>query len=151
MSTWTYMNIKGQGHSLTLVQGHSDSTFSNFFFLETTRPIEANFIWSLHGMGEQMFFWMVQVTGPIWPPCPYMVKTLNLLLWNQKAMTLKVGMQHRVLENYQLCSNDDPGLTLTYLISRLNLVPYAFVWDKGKAMDISQTTVSISKLVDAVN
>ena len=23
------MNIKGQGHSLTLVQGHSDSTFSN--------------------------------------------------------------------------------------------------------------------------
>ena len=37
------MNIKGQGHSLTLVQGHSDSTFSNFFSLETTRPIEAKF------------------------------------------------------------------------------------------------------------
>ena len=33
------MNIKGQGHSLNLVQGHSDSTFSNFFFLE----IEAKF------------------------------------------------------------------------------------------------------------
>ena len=32
MITWTYMNIKGQGQSLTLVQGHSDSTFSNFFF-----------------------------------------------------------------------------------------------------------------------
>ena len=31
------------GHSLTLVQGHSDSTFSNFFFLETARPIEAKF------------------------------------------------------------------------------------------------------------
>ena len=29
------MNIKGKGHSLTLVQGHSDSTFSNFCFLET--------------------------------------------------------------------------------------------------------------------
>ena len=37
------MNIKGQGHSLTLIQGHSDSTFSNFFFLETARPIEAKF------------------------------------------------------------------------------------------------------------
>ena len=38
------MNIKGQGHSLTLVQGHSDySTFSNFFFLETAWPIEAKF------------------------------------------------------------------------------------------------------------
>ena len=31
MSSWTYMNIKGQGHSLTLVQGHSDSTYSNIF------------------------------------------------------------------------------------------------------------------------
>ena len=37
------MNIKGQGHSLTLGQGHSDSTFSNFFSLETARPIEAKF------------------------------------------------------------------------------------------------------------
>ena len=37
------MNIKGQGHSLTLIQGHSGSTFSNFFFLETAKPIEAKF------------------------------------------------------------------------------------------------------------
>ena len=36
------MNISGQGHSLTFVQGHSDSTFSNVS-LETPRPIEANF------------------------------------------------------------------------------------------------------------
>ena len=35
------MNIKGQGHSLTLVQGLSDSAFSNFFFLDSARPIEA--------------------------------------------------------------------------------------------------------------
>ena len=37
------MNIKGQGHSLTLVQGHSDSTFSNCFSWETAWPIEAKF------------------------------------------------------------------------------------------------------------
>ena len=37
------MNIKGQSHLLTLVQGHSDSTFSNFFSLETAGPIEAKF------------------------------------------------------------------------------------------------------------
>ena len=37
------MIINGQGHSLTVVQGHSDSTFSNFFSLETARPIEAKF------------------------------------------------------------------------------------------------------------
>ena len=37
------MNIKSQGHLLSLVQGHSDSTFSNFFFLESTWPIEVKF------------------------------------------------------------------------------------------------------------
>ena len=30
-------------HLLTFVQGHSDSTFSNFFFLRTARPIEGKF------------------------------------------------------------------------------------------------------------
>ena len=34
---------QGQGHSLTLVQGHSESTFSNFFSLETAKLIEAKF------------------------------------------------------------------------------------------------------------
>ena len=43
MSTWTFMDIKGQGYSLTLVQGHSDSAFSNFFSLETAKSIEAKF------------------------------------------------------------------------------------------------------------
>ena len=47
-------------------------------------------------------------------------------------MTLKVGMQHWVLEYmyYQVCSNHDSGLTLTYLTARSNLVPYAVVWEK---------------------
>ena len=47
-------------------------------------------------------------------------------------MTLKLGMQHWVLKCYQVCSNDDPGLTLTYFTARSNLVHYAFVWEKGK-------------------
>ena len=54
-------------------------------------------------------------------------------------MTLKLGMQHRVLEYYQVCSNDDPGLTLTCFRAQSNLVPYAFVWDKGKTMAFSET------------
>ena len=56
-------------------------------------------------------------------------------------MTLKLGMQHRVLEYYQVCSNDDTGLTLTYFRARSNLIPYAFVWEKGKTMDFSETIV----------
>ena len=56
-------------------------------------------------------------------------------------MTLKLGMQHWVLKYYQVYLNDDPGLTLTYFTARSNLVPYAFVWEKGETMDISETIV----------
>ena len=53
-------------------------------------------------------------------------------------MTLQLGMHHQVLPS---CSNDDPGLTLTYLLARSNLVPYAFAWEKSKTMDFSETIV----------
>ena len=56
-------------------------------------------------------------------------------------MTLKLGMQRWVLEYYQVCSNGDPELTLTYFTAMSNLVPYTFVWEKGKAMDFSETIV----------
>ena len=46
-----------------------------------------------------------------------------------------------MLEYYQVCSNDDPKLILTYLMARSNLDPYAFVWEKGKTMDFSETVV----------
>ena len=56
-------------------------------------------------------------------------------------MTLKVCVQHRVLKYFQICSNDDPELTLTCFTARSNLIPYAFVWEKGKTMDFSETIV----------
>ena len=46
-----------------------------------------------------------------------------------------------MLEYYRVYSNDDPKLTLTYFTARSNLVPYAFVWEKGKTMDFSETVV----------
>ena len=48
-------------------------------------------------------------------------------------MTLKVHMEHRVVE-YSV-------LTLTYFTARSNFVSYAFVWEEGKAMDFSETIV----------
>ena len=38
-------------------------------------------------------------------------------------------------------ANDDPGLTLTYFTARSNSVPYAFVWEKDKTKDFSETIV----------
>ena len=58
----------------------------------------------------------------------------------KRQMTLKLGMQQRVLEYYQVCSNDDPGLTLTYFYSK---VPYTFVWEKGKTMDFQELLSSM--------
>ena len=58
----------------------------------------------------------------------------------KRPMTLNLGMHHRVLEYYQICSNDDPKLTLTYFTVRSDLVPYAFVWEKGKTMDLKLAT-----------
>ena len=73
-------------------------------------------------------------------------------------MTLKLGMQHWGHTYYQICSNDDPRLNLTYFMTRSNLVPYASVWEKGKRMDFSETIVvydvkvsRCSKLNDYMN
>ena len=70
-----------------------------------------------------------------------MVKTFKIFSGTKRPITLKHGMQHRVLEYYQVCSNDDPVLTLTYLMARSNLVSSVFVWDRGKTMDFSETAV----------
>ena len=62
-------------------------------------------------------------------------------------MTLKLGIHHWVLEYYQVCSNDAPGLTLTYFKARSNVVPYAFIGEKVKAMDFSETIVLYDRKV----
>ena len=46
-----------------------------------------------------------------------------------------------MLEYYQIFSNGDPGLTTTYFTTKSNLVPYAFMLEKGKTMDFSETSV----------
>ena len=65
-----------------------------------------------------------------------MVKTF--IAKTKGPMTLKLDMQHHVHKYYQVCSNDNPGLTLT---ARSNVLLYAFVWEKGKTMDFSETVV----------
>ena len=103
------MNIKGQCHS--------DSTFSNFFCSETARPIEAKFHmeppWDVgnenlvkcsRSHGNALIWW----------------KTSKIFFFKTKRlMTLKLGIQHLVLEYYQ-CSH---MMTLGW--------PWPFLW-QGK-------------------
>ena len=66
-----------------------------------------------------------------------MVKAFkNLLLWNQKKpMTLKLGMRQWLLEYYQICSNDDAGLNLTYVFySKVKFGPFCFLYGKMRKL-----------------
>ena len=66
-------------------------------------------------------------------------------------MTLKVGMQHWVLEYYQICSNDD-WVDLDLFYGKVKFGPLCFEWEKVKTMDFSETIgVSDIKLVDSVS
>ena len=131
MSTWSLWVPK-----VKVIHWHWSKSlrFNIFKLLGRLKP---NFMWRLLGMEEQKLVQMVQVTWSRWLPCPYMVKVFS---GTERRMTLKLSMQHWVLECYQICSNDAPGLTLTYFMARSNLSP-AFVWEKVKTMDFSETIV----------
>ena len=80
------MNIKGEGHSLTFVQGHIDSTFAMFFSLEMVKQIEAKLHveppWDSPGHMTNM------------AAMPIYGKNLKKIFFSgtKKAMTLTVGM-----------------------------------------------------------
>ena len=128
MSTWIYRNIKGQGHSLTLVQGHSDSTFSNFFVLETAEPIEAKFYMELSRFGEKVCSNGLGHMTNMVALHIYGKKLKNHLLLNQKADDLEswyAASGTRVLQSlFKWWPWGDPDI---FYVS--TLVPYAFVWE----------------------
>ena len=144
MSTWTYiMNIKGQGHSVSFVQGHSDSTFANFFSLEKGKPFEAKFHVEPPGDGGTK----VCSNGPghmtNMATTPYMLKTLKKSSFSgtKNRWPWKwVASGARVLPSLFKCW---PWLTLTYFTARSDLVPDAFVWEKGKTMDFFRNCCSV--------
>ena len=79
----------------------------------------------------------------------------NIVSGTKRAMTSNRCMQDRVLEFYQICSNNDPCLILKYLMARSSLVPCDFLWEKVKTIDFSETIVvkvgRRSKLNEYVN
>ena len=52
---------------------------------------------------------------------------------------MKLGMYHRGLQPIIVCSNDDPGVTLTYFTAWSNLITEAFLKEKVKTLDFSET------------
>ena len=52
---------------------------------------------------------------------------------------MKLGMKHWGLLPIIVCSNDVPGVTLTYFTARSNLETQAFLWEKVITVDFSKT------------
>ena len=100
------MKTQGQYHLLTFVQGHSDSIFSNLFSSNNTRPFEAKFhMESPWDVGMKMFS---NVLG-------HMTKMASESFGTKRLVTLKLGVQYRVLRYYQT----DTGLTIFMTWSNL--------------------------------
>ena len=56
---------------------------------------------------------------------------------------MKLCMLHWGLLPIVVCSNDDPGVILTYFTARSNLVTYwAFIWEKVIMVDFSETVAA---------
>ena len=87
------MSIKGQGHSLTLVKGHSDFNVKTCFSQKQLGDLEPKFIWKLEGEKEWKFIQMSWVTWPSWPPCSlgsqsclkHLAKWVNEVEWMAKV------------------------------------------------------------------
>ena len=101
----------------------------NIFSSETAGPIKAKFHMEPQwDGGTKKFVQMIRVIWPRWPPCPYMVQNPSKIFSEtSRPMTFELGIQHQWLGPYKVCSNDDPGLTLTYFTAKSALLPYAFV------------------------
>ena len=148
MSAWTYVNIKGQRHSLTLVQGHSDSTFANFFSLETTRPVEAKFHvkppWDgetkdcSNGQGHMTNMASMPIYGKNLKKSSSL-EPKNLLLWNQKTNDLETW--YAALGTWVLPSlfNWWLWVYLDLFYGKDKFVPLCFLWEKVKGF--SETIV----------
>ena len=118
----------------------SDSIFLNLFFSSiTTRPTEAKF----HVEPPWDGWTKACSNGPGHMTKMAVMPIKNFFSGTERLMTLKLGMRHWELEYHQVCSNDAPGLTLTYFTARLNLVLYAFVWEKVKRMDFFPETIVV--------
>ena len=113
---------------------------TNIFSSETALPIKAKFYVEPHWVGgtkvcsRHAGHMTKMAATPIYGKNPS--KTFS---GTGGPISTKLIMQHRGLQPIIVCSNDDPGGTLTYFTARSNLVSWASLSEKVKTMDFSTT------------
>ena len=135
---------------IDLSPSHSDLIFSNFFSSITAKPIEAKFHMKQRCVQNGLGHLTKMAAMPIY----------GKNLWKPSSLERKGRWRWNLARSIWCSSNTifvqmmiHPGMTLTYFMARSNLVPYAFVWEKVKTMDFSETIAVFmtSVFVDEVN
>ena len=102
----------------------SSSTISNIFFSETACPIKAKFYVEPPWVGRtkvcsrHLGHMTKMAARPIYGKNPSKI----FFSRTRRPIFMKLGIKHRGLQPIIVCSNDDPGVTLTYFTARSNLV-----------------------------
>ena len=100
----------------------------NIFFSETTRPIKAKFYVEPPWVGgtklclRHLGHMTKMSATPIYRKNP----SKTFFSGTGTPISMKLGMQHWGFLPIIVCSNDNPGVTLTYFTARSNLVPWLF-------------------------
>ena len=99
------------------------SQCSKIFFFETTGPIKAKFYVEPPWVGGTLFCSQHPGHMTKMAATPIYGKNPSKIFFSRTGGPIftKLGMQHRRLQPIIVCSNDDPGVTLTYFTARSNL------------------------------
>ena len=101
---------------------------------ETTWPIKAKFCVEPPWVGRGGFCsWHLGHMNKISATPIYGKNPSKIFYGTDEPISTNFSMQHTLYQGLGpiiVCSNDQPGVTLTYLTARSNLVAYAFEWRK---------------------
>ena len=105
------------------------SQCSNIFFSETAWPIKAKFYVEPPWVGGTKFCSRHLGHMTKMAATPIYGKNHSKIFSSRtgRPISTKLGMYHRRLQPIIFCSNDDPGVTLTYFTARSNLLTWAFL------------------------
>ena len=98
-----------------------------------------NFMWSLHGSGEQNLQGLGHMTKIA--ATPIYGKNSSKSSSPEPKSQWPCGLVCSI-GPVIVCSNDDPRLTLTYFTARSNFVSYAFIWGKLLESHLMEETYS---------
>ena len=104
----------------------------HFLFLKTARPIEAKFYVEPTVLGHMTKMSALPIHGK------NLIKSSSLEPKGRWPWKLVCSIRYSSTIKFIY---DEPGMSLTYFTARSYLVPYAFVWIKGKTVDFSETVV----------